>query len=116
VVNLTATCGLKARTERVAPWRYLAVGLFSLAASTFAWLTQSTALVEDSWSALVQELSLLLAQAGIAVAAWLAISALRRHQRMPALLVGVPTLLGLVKPGIAFVATLGELLQVLLAD
>ena len=97
-------------------WWYFTVGLCSLGASVFAWLTQSTALVEDSWSALVQELTLLLALTGIAVAAWLAINAVRRNQRLAALLVGVPTLLGLVKPAAAFLVTLGELFQVLLAD
>jgi len=97
-------------------WWHFTVGVCSLIASVFAWLSQSTALVEDSWSALVQELTLLLALTGIVVAAWLAINAVRRDQRLAALLVGVPTLLGLVKPAIAFLVILGQLFQVVLAD
>ena len=97
-------------------WWHFTVGISSLFASLFAWLTRSTGLVEDSWSALAQELTLWLAITGIAIATWLAVSALKRHERRAALLVGAPALLGLVKPFIVFLATLGELLQVLLAD
>ena len=95
-------------------WWHVTVGLCSLAASVLASLVWSTDLVEESWSALVEQLTLVLALAGLATAAWLAISALRRHQTVPALLVGVPALVGVVQPATLLLGTLVQMIEVFL--
>lgn len=72
--------------------------------------------MDDSWSALAHQLALLLALVGMTVAAWLAIRALARHETLSAVLVSVPTLLGLATPAATLVSALADFGKLLLAD
>ena len=100
--------------QPLGPWWHLTIGLGSLVASLLAWLAWRTNLVEDSWSALVQQLALWLALAGVGLASWLARNAVHRHQWAQTLLVGVPTLLGIVKPAMLFLGAMAQIIKVFL--